>query len=68
MVWRTRQEYDRYGNMTCDQNSNTNEPYPRWAFNASTNQLSRDFSPSLGAPGRAGLQPRPSPPVVRNPA
>ena len=31
--------YDRYGNMTCVQNANTNGPCPQWAYNPSTNQL-----------------------------
>src|SRR5208337_191072 len=33
------QEYDRYGKMTCVENSNTNGPRPQRAFNTSTNQL-----------------------------
>jgi len=40
VVWRAPQEYDRYGNMPCVQNSNSNEPCPQWAFDPSTNQLS----------------------------
>ncbi len=31
--------YDRYGNMTCVTNGQTNGPCPNWAFNTSTNQL-----------------------------
>jgi RHS repeat-associated protein len=31
--------YDRYGNMTCSTNQNTNGPCPNYSFNASTNQI-----------------------------
>ena len=31
--------YDRYGNMTCVTNQNTNGPCPNYTFNASTNQI-----------------------------
>jgi RHS repeat-associated protein len=31
--------YDRYGNMACSQNSNTNGPCPEWTYNTSSNQL-----------------------------
>ena len=31
--------YDRYGNMTCVTNQNTNGPCPNYTFNASTNQV-----------------------------
>jgi RHS repeat-associated protein len=32
--------FDRYGNMTCSQNQNTNGPCPQYSFNFSTNQIS----------------------------
>lgn len=32
--------YDRYGNMTCVTNQNTNGPCPNNSFNSSTNQIS----------------------------
>ena len=32
--------YDRYGNMTCVTNAQTNGPCPNWAFNTTTNRLS----------------------------
>src|SRR5487761_1038086 len=32
--------YDRYGNMTCVTNQQTNGPCPNWTYNISTNQLS----------------------------
>jgi len=39
LVRTTRQEYDRYVNMTCVQESNTdartNGPCPNWSFSAS---------------------------------
>src|SRR5207302_5296312 len=31
--------YDRYGNMTCVTNQNTNGPCPSYAFNTSTNRI-----------------------------
>src|SRR5487761_175013 len=31
--------YDRYGNMTCVTNQQTNGPCPNWVYNTSTNQL-----------------------------
>src|SRR6266403_6276195 len=32
--------YDRYGNMTCVTNGQTNGPCPNYSFNTSTNQIS----------------------------
>jgi YD repeat-containing protein len=32
--------FDQYGNMTCSQNQNTNDPCPQYSFNSSTNQIS----------------------------
>jgi RHS repeat-associated protein len=32
--------YDRYGNMTCVTNQQTNGPCPNWTFNSSTNRIS----------------------------
>jgi len=34
-----RREYDRYGNMSCVQNANTNGYCPQWAYSASTNHI-----------------------------
>ena len=31
--------YDRYGNMTCVQNSNTNGPCGQWSFGSTTNRV-----------------------------
>lgn len=31
--------YDRYGNMACQTNQNTNGPCPNWTFNGNTNQI-----------------------------
>ena len=39
VVRSTRQEYDRYGDMSCVQNANTNGPCPQWAYNTSTNHI-----------------------------
>ncbi len=32
--------YDRYGNMSCVTNAQTNGPCPNWTFNTPTNQIS----------------------------
>ncbi|MGH9327767.1 MAG: hypothetical protein ACRD2B_13950 [Terriglobia bacterium] len=32
--------YDRYGNMTCQTNAQTQGPCPNYSFNTSTNQIS----------------------------
>ncbi len=32
--------YDRYGNMSCVTNAQTNGPCPNWTFNTATNQIS----------------------------
>ncbi len=37
--------YDRYGNMTCQTNGQTNGPCPNWAYNPSTNQLATSGFP-----------------------
>ncbi len=48
--------YDRYGNMTCVTNGQTNGPCPNYSFNTSTNQISNggysyDASGNLTADG-----------------
>jgi len=45
-----RQEYDRYGNMTCVQNSNTNGPCGQWTYNTS-NQLASSTGCTYDAAG-----------------
>jgi len=43
--------YDRYGNMTCVQNSNTNGPCPQWSYTPGTNQLSSSTGCTYDAAG-----------------
>ncbi len=35
--------YDRYGNMACTLNAQTNGPCPQWGFNAATNQITNPY-------------------------
>lgn len=43
--------YDRFGNMTCVQNAQTNGPCPQWTFNSNTNQLSTSSGFAYDAAG-----------------
>ena len=43
--------YDRYGNMTCVTNGQTNGPCGNWAFNTGTNQLSSSSGCTYDAAG-----------------
>ena len=53
VVWRTRQEYDRYGNMPCAQNSNADGQCTQWALSASANRL----APRASLTTRLGTSP-----------
>ena len=53
--------YDRYGNMTCTINGNTNGPCPLYSFNQSTNRINTsgftyDAAGNLTADGTYGYQ------------